>query len=931
MASTNIQTDNVPINNIPINNMPINNVPTNNISTMRSVNLEIHRLFDPAAFSQALAQTADNPVKQVKTAVADINDGLHQYYTHGGEVNDIVYGRSLLMDRLLDCLYQFFFSDLQQNLALIAVGGYGRGELHPMSDIDLMLLLDKSEDTKTKARIEKFLMLLWDSRLEIGHSVRTLHECVEEAEKDITVTTNIMEARLLAGNQTLFSQMQALTGPDKIWDSRAFFQAKLEEQIQRNGKFNDTAYNLEPNIKESRGGLRDIQMIVWVAKRHFNASTLKDLVDNGFLLEDEYQTLHQGRHLLWRIRSSLHYLAGRREDRLLFDYQRQLADDFGFSDDEDNPGNQAIEQFMQQYYRTVMKLEQLNEMLLQHFREAIIYADEKSLPTIINSRFQVRHGYLEIRHPNTFKKHPTALLELFLILAKNADIQGVRALTIREIRQNLHRIDDHFRQSDEARKLFITLMKQPRGVTHELRRMNRYGVLAAYIPAFDAIAGQMQYDLFHAYTVDQHTMFVIRNLRRFSVPDFCHEFPLASGIFHHLKKPWLLYLAGLFHDIAKGRHGDHSQLGASEAYDFCISHKLHKHEAQLVSWLIASHLIMSGTAQGQDLSDPDVIAAFAGKVGSLKRLDYLYLLTVSDIRATNTKLWNSWKDKLLSELYHKTAALLNKGLENRLSKLENIIETQTDALRKLERLGIYPQQAQRVWKAMTNDYFQNHTAGEIVWHTSLISHLDTDNPPDTDNSASNVLIDSRINAHSNSIELMVYMTSRDNIFLDIVSLLSNSAMNIVSAHIVNCSNHFALETFRLIPVNIADTETTEAELEQAASEITQRLNERLLTPVNHDKQGIKTLNRYKNFDTSSDIVFVEKENDTRVKIETINRPGILFTIARVFADNNIRLLSASINTAGEKVIDYFYVTSREDLPLNDETERKLKTALLEQL
>ncbi|HHO59780.1 MAG TPA: [protein-PII] uridylyltransferase, partial [Thiotrichales bacterium] len=518
----------------------------------------------------------------------------------------------------------------------------------------------------------------------IGHSVRTLDECVAEAEKDITVTTNIMEARLLAGSETLFDEMKTRTGPDRIWDSKAFFQAKLEEQIQRNGKFNDTAYNLEPNIKESRGGLRDIQMIGWVAKRHFNADSLEELVNNGFLLEDEYQTLCDGQHLLWQLRCSLHYLAGRREDRLLFDYQRQLADEFGYKDNEDAPRNEAIEAFMQRYYRTVIKLEQLNEMLLQHFREAIIYGDEPGSPQIINERFQVSHGYIEIRRPDTFRKNPTALLELFVLLEENPDIQGVRASTIREIRQSLPLIDDAFRQSEEARQLFMRILSHSRGITHELRRMHRYGILAAYIPAFDSIVGRMQYDLFHAYTVDQHTLFVIRNMRRFSVPEFCHEFPLASGVFQHLKEPRLLYLAGLFHDIAKGRHGDHSELGAVDAYNFCRAHGLKEKQAKLVSWLVASHLIMSMTAQRRDLSDPDVIADFAEKVSTLEKLDYLYLLTISDIRATNPKQWNNWKDKLLSELYNKTASLLNRGLENQQSKLENIIAIQTSALRKLE-------------------------------------------------------------------------------------------------------------------------------------------------------------------------------------------------------------------------------------------------------
>lgn len=890
-----------------------------------SVNPAILELFDPTSLAASLQEKDNNKISIVKAAVTRIDDGLKKYFEDGGEVNDVVFGRAILTDRLLDCLFDYFFSDIKQPIALIAVGGYGRGELHPKSDIDLMLLLDKEENEETKSCIEQFLMLLWDSRLEIGHSVRTLNECVAEAEKDITVTTNIMEARLLAGDQSLFTEMKRLTSPDYIWDSRAFFQAKLEEQIQRNGKFNDTAYNLEPNIKESHGGLRDIQMIGWVAKRHFGADNLEELVNEGFLLDEEYRTLCEGQHLLWRIRCSLHYLAGRREDRLLFDYQRTLAHAFGFRENENEPANEAIEQFMQQYYRTVMQLEQLNEMLLQHFREAIIYADETGSPLIINDSFQVCHGYIEIRHPDTFEKQPTALLELFSILEEHTDIQGVRARTIRQVRQSLHLINNAFRQSGTARKLFIRIMSHSRGITHELRRMNRYGILAAYIPAFDSIVGRMQYDLFHAYTVDQHTLFVIRNMRRLSVPEFCHEFPLASGVFQHLPKPHLLYLAGLFHDIAKGRKGDHSELGAIDAYEFCIQHDLEEKDAQLVSWLVASHLIMSMTAQQQDLSDPDVIADFAKKVSSLKKLDYLYLLTICDIRATNPKQWNSWKDKLLGELYNKTASQLNRGLENKLGKLENIVETQTDALRHLEQIGIHPQEAHAIWKNLSNDYFQNHTSGEIVWHTSLLSRYHSEDEDAV------TLVETRVDSHTNSIELVVYMKSRDHIFLDIVSHLSNSEIDIVSANIVNCYNHYALESFRLIPVNIANIEIAETEIQLAAEEITQRLRQRLTTDIDHKAISQKPLGASKHFQTPTEIQYRDINNITRLKVETTSRAGLLAIIANAFYLNAIRLLSARINTAGEKAIDYFFITTQDDQPLDDTLKSQLQKSLLEYL
>ena len=886
----------------------------------------INDLIDFASLKKQLENCATDSTAEhitlLKETVLAIDDGLKDIYQNGGDVNTVVYGRSNLTDQLINVIYSFLFKDLDQEIALIAVGGYGRGELHPKSDIDLMILLQEEENQKTKDLLEKFLMLLWDIRLEIGHSVRTVEECVEESTKDITVATNIMEARLLTGSETLFTKMKEKTSADHIWDSKSFFQTKLEEQIQRSGKFNDTAYNLEPNIKESRGGLRDIQMIGWVAKRHFNANSLHDLVKEGFLLEDELHTLLEGQHLLWRIRCSLHYLAGRREDRLLFDYQRDIADEFGFKDKEENSKNEAIEQFMQQYYRTVIELERLNEMLLQHFREAIIYADIETEAEMINDSFQVRNGYIETTNENIFKDNPCAILEMFLILQDYPEIQGVRAATIRQIRQYKSLIDDKVRHSGRAQHLFMKIITGSRGVTHELRRMNRYGILAAYIPAFDSIVGRMQYDLFHAYTVDQHTLFVIRNMRRLSVPDYCHEFPLASGVFQHLPNPGLLYLSGLFHDIAKGRHGDHSELGAVDAKEFCELHGLPEEDCQLVSWLVSSHLVMSMTAQRKDISDPDVISTFATLVETLERLDYLYLLTISDIRATNPKTWNDWKDKLLGELYNKTAALLNKGLNQQSDRESNISEIQTASLRKLELQGIDSHQANDLWETFNTEYFQSHTYGQITWHTSLI--IDAKQKQTLDNP----LIQTRVHESSNSIQLLIYMKDRDRIFYDVVTVLSKSDVDIVNAQLLNTIDGYALQTFRLAPVN-----TNNEEMSLVANQIIHDLEERLSDNSDATLTSLSSNRQHKYFSSPAVISFkkINDNNATQIKIETIDRIGVLANIAKAFIDYKFKILSARIATAGEKAIDYFVISTAQDDALSDEQQNDLKQKLKELL
>lgn len=881
---------------------------------------DILALFDEARVREALRLDDAECLQCLKQSVQQINDGLQQRYRDGADVVQIVHGRAVLIDRFLQTVFNTLFAENDQPIALIAVGGYGRGELHPGSDIDLMLLLQDAESELSKRHIEKFIMTLWDSRLEIGHSVRTVDECVEEAANDITVATNIMESRLLCGDASLFEAMKQRTGPDAIWNSRDYFQAKLEEQLQRNGKYNDTSYNLEPNIKESRGGLRDIQMIGWVAKRHFGATHLHDLVEHGFLRDDELQALLQGQLLLWRIRCSLHYLAGRREDRMLFDYQRQLALEFGYEDDPDNPtANAAIENFMQSYFRTVMELERLNEMLLQLFREAILYADQQVSVSIINDDFQLRHNYIEARSADTFSRNPHALLELFYLIQCNPEIQGVRAETIRLIREHRHLIDDDFRASDNARQLFMQIMSQGRGVTHELRRMNRYGILAAYIPAFESIVGRMQYDLFHAYTVDQHILFVIRNIRRLAVPEFCHEYPLASGIFQHIPKPVLLYLAGLFHDIAKGRNGDHSELGAVDAYEFCIQHHLPEADAQLVSWLVKSHLIMSITAQRKDISDPNVIARFAGQVATLERLDYLYLLTISDIRGTNPKQWNSWKDKLFIELYTKTADLINHGLSTQDNTQQTIQLTRTAALRKLEQAGLDTNQVEAIWQHFNESYFIRHHAGEVAWHTLAIHHHTGTQP----------LVEIRVDESSLSLELFVYLPSRDHIFFSVVNLLGQMNLNVVNAHVMMCTNDHAFETFRII----SDYQDVQ-QLQYLAEDINKRLRGMLSKDIDLDTASQPPARTQKHFKVPTQVRFSLSPNRqyTRLQVDTADHRGLLAVIARTLSENRARIHDAFVSTAGEKAIDYFDITDMDSSqPLTQAQQDRLRDALIAQL
>jgi [protein-PII] uridylyltransferase len=727
-----------------------------------------------------------------------------------------------------------------------------------------------------------------------------------------------MEARLLCGPEKLFNEMREQTDRNHIWPSREFFRAKWEEQIARHRKFNDTAFNLEPNIKEGPGGLRDIQMIGWVAKRHFGAETLGDLVSHGFLTAEEYLTLTEGQTFLWKVRYGLHTLAKRREDRLLFDHQRSLAKLFGYRGDD---ARLAVEHFMKDYYRTVMELERLNEMLLQYFQEEILLAGESDEPKPINRRFHSRHGFIEVTSPKTFEHHPYALLEMFLILAQNPSLKGVRAGTIRLLRRHTHLIDEAFRNDITSRSLFMELLRQPQGITHELRRMNRYGVLAAYIPAFGNVVGQMQHDLFHVYTVDEHTLFLIRNLRRFTIPEYHHEFPLCSRISQQLAKPELLYLAGLFHDIAKGRGGDHSVLGAEDAETFCKLHDLSEHDTNLVTWLIRNHLLMSTTAQRKDISEPEVINEFAAKVGKQQYLDYLYLLTVADIRATSPNVWNSWKDALLAELYHSTHKALRRGLSNPIVEGEIIAEHQAQANKILSLHRVPPKKIEQFWSQLHDEYFLRYSGQEIAWHTqAAVDHGDSEEP----------LVLLRQQTERGGTEIFIYTPIRGYQFTTTTTLLDQLGLNIVDARIISSKDNRTLDTYMVLE---EDGEPIRGQFRLV--EIEEMLQHLLTHPEETPEKIHRQMARQlKHFNIKTRVLFHEDPHNERTVMEVItsDRPGLLSRIARALAACKVRLLNAKIATFGERVEDIFFITDENNRPLeHDEQKQCLMEKIVEAL
>ncbi|MFO7704924.1 MAG: [protein-PII] uridylyltransferase [Halopseudomonas sp.] len=865
-----------------------------------------NELFDPGQFQAELALKS-SPVAAFKKAIRHADAVLRARFEGGRDIHKLIYERAWFTDQILRKAWSIQASTDAEDVALLAVGGYGRGELHPHSDIDLLILLRDSDQYAHNASIEQFLMLLWDIGLEVGQSVRSISECQREARADITVITNLMESRTLSGDEQLRQSMISAISAEQMWDDAQFFRAKRAEQHKRHGKYNDTEYNLEPNVKSSPGGLRDIQTIGWVALRHFGTNDLRELVERGFLNEAEYNILASGRAFLWQVRFALHILAKRAEDRLLFDHQRTIAQMMGY---EDNDSKLAVERFMQKYYRVVMSLSELNDLLMQHFEEILLRNAETTEIEPLNSRFQVRNHYIEVTHPQVFKRAPFALLEIFLLMAQHPEIRGVRADTIRLLRDHRHLIDDAFRADIRNTSLFVELFRCREGIHRNLRRMNRYGILGRYLPEFGKIVGQMQHDLFHIYTVDAHTLNLIKHLRKLNQPDYQEKFPLAWRIFCRLPKPDLLYMAGLYHDIAKGRGGDHSELGAVDATAFCQRHQLPAWDTRLVSWLVESHLIMSTTAQRKDISDPQVIHDFAVQMGNQVRLDYLYVLTIADINATNPTLWNSWRASLLRQLYTETKRALRRGLDNPPDREEQVHQTQRAALDIVVRSGIEEEDAEALWEQLGEDYFLRHTASDVAWHTeAIIQHPDHAGP----------LVQIKETAQrefEGATQIFIYTPEQHDLFAVTVAAMDQLNLSIQDARIITSTNRFSLDTYIVLDADGSSIGDNPERIQQIKHDLIEALSDPDAYPSIIQRRVPRQLKHF-SFAPEVTIYNSPEGQHTILELSAPDRPGLLARMGRILLDFDISVQNAKIVTLGERVDDVFVLTDANNHALSD--------------
>lgn len=832
---------------------------------------------------------------------------LDRHFIRGVEAKVLVKGRALLIDSFLRTLVEIQPWDTSQNICVVAVGGYGRGELHPHSDIDLLILLEKELNKKNKEVISGFITYLWDCGLDIGHSVRVVNDCVNLAKEDITVFTNLIESRYLLGEKSLFDAVITKTRQDQMWKSAEFFKAKWDEQRERHRRVDNNEYNLEPNIKTSPGGLRDIQTILWVTKRHFKEQDILQLAARGVLTEIEAASFVEGMDFLCKARYALHMTAGRHEDRLLFEYQVKVAALFGFANDN---ANLAVEKFMHEYYRRVLLLAEINDVLMQQFDLDIAGKDEGEEIIALNERFCVRNGYIDVVDENVFAQDLSALMEIFPLMAEQNYIRGVRASTIRLMRTYRENIDDDFRQDPKVIGLFNRLLKSGRHVPLQLKRMRQYGILSKYLPAFGNIIGQMQYDLFHIYTVDIHTLEVVDNIYRFAHEGSEFDYILAAKIINGHIKIELLYLAALFHDIAKGRGGDHSELGAHDARMFCEQHGFHGYETNLIVWLVENHLLMSSISQKQDLSDPDVIRQFAEQVADRNRLDYLFILTVADINGTNPEMWNAWRASLMRQLYAGTTRALRRGLERAVDKQQIISVKQNNVLTALDSLGADINKVKNQWKNRVDEYFLRESSEDLILHAqAILESEDSDSP---------IIIIKPSSEFGNEVitQITIYCKLIENRFSFITLALEQLNLSIHDARLLIAGGGHVLDTFYVLD---ADNESIDHNSNRI-DEIRDKLANVLGSPDDRWLSSGRSLSRrLRSFSWPSQTVFSNDYAPGFSVLEVIapDRPGLLTVVGQVFFDHVLRLHSAKISTLGERVEDVFFLTDRQDNMIKD--------------
>ena len=856
---------------------------------------------------------ASGLLKTFKQRLKDVRAELIAMNQHQTNIENVVRATAARTDEILVEAWQFHLCPSSQ-ITMVAVGGYGRNELNIHSDIDLLFLHDFSDSVDQSldaTGIGAFTQFLWDIGLEVGQSVRSVDECLSQANQDITIMTNLLESRFLAGDKTRYQRFNQQIRTHSDWTNESFYAAKHEEQLKRHERFDDTTYKLEPNIKKSPGGLRDIQTISWIANKIYGTSDPDSLNSLGLLTKDELVLFKASRNTLWSIRNVLHILTGRAEDRLLFTHQQDIATHYGLTD---KPGQLAIEQLMQEYYRAAHEIRRLNGFILQLIDESLGVA-QASQRVELDEFFYIQSGYLGLSSKDTFAQNPRQILRVFNLYQRHHyALKGFSADCARAIREARPLIDEKFRENAQHLKLFLAIFKRETGLTHTLRKMHQFGVLGAFLPVFGKIEGQMQHDLFHAYTVDAHTIMVVRNLRRCAMERFRSELPVVTDLALRTDKRYRLYLAAIFHDIAKGRGGNHDKLGAEEAQIYCEKLGLPQADSDMIVWLVLQHLKMSTISQREDLSDSDVIQRFAELTGNQERLDNLYLLTVADIRGTSANTWTAWKGHLLRQLYSATSALFleHDGDNEPRTRVE---KKRARTLALLEN-RIPQGRIDQYWEMLDDEYLQLYTPDTIAWHAEAICQASALDLP---------VVEARYIAEMEAGQYLIYTADTDVLLSTVTSVIEQLGQNIVQARI-----HAANPGFTVLIFTVT-SDRTESDLKDLDSH-QDRMRSALLQAREH-RPPIKKLipRRLQQFHIEPSISFsvAQDEQTTTISITALDQPGLIHIIATAIARCRIRLISAHITTVGEKAEDRFIVSQRNTKKaLNEKQQQCLETALL---
>lgn len=859
-------------------------------------------------------------VNDVKVRLEQLRaDELAQFSK--SDVNSLIAYRSHHYDQLLKQLWQQFGLD-QYRMALIAVGGYGREEMFPLSDLDILILTETALLPIQEELVAQLIQFLWDCRFDVGHSVRTVKQCVAEGKNDLSIATNLLEARFLFGQATLFSELEHATSDPAFWATEAFFYGKIAEKKERYQRYHNTGYNLEPDIKYSPGGLRDLHLLYWIALRHLGVNSLQQILDSGFIYPEEYRVLNTAQQFLFKLRFALHLVIKRYDNRLLFDRQLKVSEMLGYQTDPHQNSNQAVEAMMKAFFRTAHEVRQLTELLLQHYQEHFINRCDDCVAQPLDDHFELRNHTIQLTQAECFIQHPETILDLFYHLTCQPQA-SIHSTTLRRLRLALlqkQQQQQYLVDYPPARKKFIQLFEQPQAIARAFVPMHQHGVLKAYFEEWNNISGLMQFDLFHAYTVDEHTIRVLLKLESFLEPQSIESHPLCAKLFPQLLSRSLIYVTALFHDIAKGRNGDHAELGAIDVYDFAQKHGFSEEDAEMMAWLVLHHLKMSVTAQRRDIYDPQVILAFTNSVKYRIRLDYLSCLTVADISATNNTLWNSWKRSLIQTLYQFTLQQLQQGNDDLLDISDQILQNRLRALTllqpKLQDQCLKLREINDFWQRCPQEYFLRNNPEQLAWHVDLICGSDKQQ-----------IVKSSNRFSQGGTELFVYCPDQPHLFNKVVRAIEAKNLSIHDAQILTSNDGYTLDSFIISEVSGALVKFNRRR--SIEDSVLKALSDQY-KPVMSSK--INTKLQY--FNVPTQVRFLDtpfnrkKRAQTELEIFALDKPGLLAIISNVFRELNLNLLNAKITTVGERAEDFFILLNHDNQALNSQEKAALKQALL---